>query len=192
MLGICKQKIAVRIIIIIKWYKHASCLWTPISNQNKLHLSIGSIRDRIDKESFYLHFIAWALPFVLTISIIVLSEVDGNSITGICFVGYRDRAIRTGLVLIPVGILSFGVSIFFSVKGILNLDHFKRGSSSNQESKKLNSHILGKLEFQNVVRGCNEHWNDLFSLNLNRYGNSYDACGVFSFCIFHDWKLWSA
>lgn len=108
---------------------------------------IGSIRDRIDKESFYLHFIAWALPFVLTISIIVLSEVDGNSITGICFVGYRDRAIRTGLVLIPVGILSFGVSIFFSVKGILNLDRFKRGSSSNQESKKLNSHILGKFNF---------------------------------------------
>lgn len=85
-----------------------------------------------------MHFIAWALPFVLTISIIVLSEVDGNSITGICFVGYRDRAIRTALVLIPVGILSFGV-IFFSFNGILNLDRFKRGSSSNQESKKLNS-----------------------------------------------------
>lgn len=119
-----------------------------------MHLMlIGSIRDRIDKESFYLHFIAWALPFVLTISIIVLSEVDGNSITGICFVGYRDRAIRTGLVLIPVGILSFGVSIFFSVKGILNLDRFKRGSSSNQESKKLNSHILGKFNFLKCLFG---------------------------------------
>lgn len=73
----------------------------------------------------------------------VLSEVDGNSITGICFVGYRNRAIRNGLVLVPVAILTFGVSVFFSFKGGLNLNRIKRSTSSIDESKKLNSHILG-------------------------------------------------
>lgn len=73
----------------------------------------------------------------------VLSEVDGNSITGICFVGYRNRAIRSGLVLVPVAILTFGVSVFFSFKGGINLNRIKRGSSSTEEAKKLNSHILG-------------------------------------------------
>lgn len=73
----------------------------------------------------------------------VLSEVDGNSITGICFVGYRNRAIRTGLVLVPVAILSFGVSVVFSFKGALNLNRIKRSTSSSDESKKLSSHILG-------------------------------------------------
>lgn len=105
--------------------------------------SLGSIRDRIDKESFYFHFIAWALPFILTVSIMVLSEVDGNSITGICFVGYRNRTIRSGLFLVPVGILTFGVSVFFSFKGGINLNRIKRSTSSSDESKKLNSHILG-------------------------------------------------
>lgn len=106
-------------------------------------LFLGSIRDRIDKESFYFHFIAWALPFILTVTIMVLSEVDGNSITGICFVGYRNRAIRNGLVLVPVAILSFGVSVFFSFKGAFNLNRIKRSTCSSDESKKLSSHILG-------------------------------------------------
>lgn len=72
----------------------------------------------------------------------VLSEVDGNSITGICFVGYRNRAIRSGLVLVPVAILSFGV-VIFSFKGGFNLNRIKRSTSSSDESKKLSSHILG-------------------------------------------------
>lgn len=73
----------------------------------------------------------------------VLSEVDGNSIIGICFVGYRNRAIRNGLVLVPVAILSFGVSVFFAFKGGMNLNRIKRATNNNDESKKLSSHILG-------------------------------------------------
>lgn len=103
----------------------------------------GSIRDRIDKESFYFHFIAWALPFILTVTIMVLSEVDGNSIIGICFVGYRNRAIRNGLVMTPVAILSFGVSVCFAFKGCLNLNRIKRATTNADESKKLRAHILG-------------------------------------------------
>lgn len=73
----------------------------------------------------------------------VLSEVDGNSITGICFVGYRNRTIRSSLVLVPVAILSFGVSVFFAFKGALNLNRIKRSTTNSEESKKLSSHILG-------------------------------------------------
>lgn len=76
------------------------------------------------------------------VPIVVLEEVDGNSITGICFVGYRNRAIRNGLVLCPVAILTFGVSVFFSIKGGFNLNRFQRTISSSDESKKLSSHIL--------------------------------------------------
>lgn len=108
---------------------------------------LGSIRSRIEKEiksqSFYFHFIAWALPFILTVSIMVLSEVDGNSITGICFVGYENRAIRSGLFLVPVAILTFGFSVFFSFKGVFNLNRIKRSTTSAKEMKTLSSHILG-------------------------------------------------
>lgn len=101
------------------------------------------MRDRIDKETFYFHFIAWALPFISTVAIMVLSEVDGNSIIGICFVGYRNRIIRNILVVLPVAILTFGVSVFFAFKGLLNLNRIKRGTTNRDETKKLSSHILG-------------------------------------------------
>lgn len=73
----------------------------------------------------------------------VLSEVDGNSIIGICFVGYQNRAIRNGLVMTPVAILSFFVSVFFAFKGCLNLNRIKRATTNTDEAKKLRAHILG-------------------------------------------------
>lgn len=72
----------------------------------------------------------------------VLSEVDGNSITGICFVGYRDRHIRIILVTVPVAILSF-VSVMFTFLGCLNLIRIKRSSRSSEEASILHSHISG-------------------------------------------------
>lgn len=72
-----------------------------------------------------------------------MSEVDGNSITGICFVGYENRTIRSGLFLVPVAILTFGFSVFFAIKGVFNLNCIKRSTASTKESKTLSSHILG-------------------------------------------------
>lgn len=72
----------------------------------------------------------------------VLNEVDGNSIVGICFVGYRNRPIRIALVDVPIGILA-SISVFFTSKGAFNLNRIKKCTNSNTESKKLDSHILG-------------------------------------------------
>lgn len=95
---------------------------------------------------------------------------------------------RSGLVLVPVGILSFGVSVFFSFKGILNLDRFKRGSNSDDESKKLNSHILGmfRINIYKILR--NVCLTNVILMDV-RYGNSNDACGIFPVCILHERKL---
>lgn len=101
----------------------------------------GSIRDRIDKKSSYFHLVAWSMPLVLTITIMALSEVDGNSITGICFVGYRNHTIRIAMVLLPIGLMS-SISFFFSVRGILQLLGIRRNTSNGDESKKLHAIIL--------------------------------------------------
>lgn len=101
----------------------------------------GSVRDRIDKKSSYFHLVAWSMPLVLTITIMALSEVDGNSITGICFVGYRNHTIRIALVLLPVGVMSF-ISFLFSVRGILQLHDIRKNASNGDESNKLQAIIL--------------------------------------------------
>lgn len=118
------------------WFVIFTYVWCLQTNDR------GTIRDRIDKEVFYYHFIAWGLPFILTVLAMVLNEVDGNSILGICFVGYRNRSIRIALFDVPIAILIL-FSGFFSSKGVLNLIRIKNATSSSNESKKLSSHILG-------------------------------------------------
>lgn len=63
--------------------------------------ALGTIQDRIDKKSAYFHLIAWCVPLVLTVAVMALGLVDGNSMTGICFVGYTDHAAKL-FVLGPV------------------------------------------------------------------------------------------
>lgn len=101
----------------------------------------GSVRDRIDKKSSYFHLVAWSVPLVLTITIMALSEVDGNSITGICFVGYRNHTIRIAMVLVPIGLMVL-TSFVLCLRGILQLLEIRRNTGNEEESKKLHSIIL--------------------------------------------------
>lgn len=62
----------------------------------------GKIQERIDKKSAYFHMVAWSLPLVLTITTMALGEIDGDSVAGICFVGYVNQAARAGFLLGPI------------------------------------------------------------------------------------------
>lgn len=75
------------------------CLTTQIL------LVTGKIQDRIDKKAAYFHLVAWSLPLVLTIATMAFGEVDGSSVTGICFVGYLNHPMRAALLLVPLAVV---------------------------------------------------------------------------------------
>lgn len=77
--------------------------------------ALGTIQDRIDKKSAYFHLIAWCVPLVLTVAIMALGRIDGNSMTGICFVGYVDHASKI-FVLGPV-LLAVLIGGYFLCRG---------------------------------------------------------------------------
>lgn len=54
-----------------------------------------------------------------------LSEVDGNSIVGICFVGYVNHPMQAGFMLGPLLVLLL-VGGFFIVRGMIMLFDLKR------------------------------------------------------------------
>lgn len=85
--------------------------------------ALGKIQDRIDKKGAYFHLIAWCLPLVLTVTIMALGEIDGNSVTGICFVGYANYIVRIWFVLIPVLIVLL-VGGYFSCRGEYHFCYF--------------------------------------------------------------------
>lgn len=78
----------------------------------------GKIQDRIDKKAAYFHLVAWSLPLVLTIATMAVGEVDGSSVTGVCFVGYVSHAMRAALLLAPLGVVLV-LGGYFLLRGIL-------------------------------------------------------------------------
>lgn len=103
-----------------------NCIYTVLLSDD--------LRDRINKTVSYYHLIAWILPFVFTITIWAMSEVDGNSMTGICFVGFRNPAVRIGLVICPFGCI-IAMSLFFFLAGILRLNAVMRDKLLNNKDR---------------------------------------------------------
>lgn len=77
---------------------------------------LGKIQDRIDKKKAYFHLVAWSLPLILTITTMALGEIDGDSVTGICFVGHINSAARAGLLLVPLG-AALTIGGYFLLRG---------------------------------------------------------------------------
>lgn len=75
----------------------------------------GKLQEKSKKTSHF-HLIAWSIPSILWITIMGLGEVDGDSVTGICFVGHVNHVMRGIFLLVPV-FLTLVVGGFFLAKG---------------------------------------------------------------------------
>lgn len=95
------------VILCLSWFLSAGMKWTA---------------DAIKSKSFFFHVIAWGLPCVKTVVILVWRKIDVNELTGICSVGNRYENLRAlrWLVLAPLFIyLIMGTMFLFS--GLISL-----------------------------------------------------------------------
>lgn len=134
------------VFILVYYFLTAAMCWFVIFTY-AWHMSfkaIGKIQERIDKKASYFHLIAWSLPLILTITIIALSEIDGNSIVGICFVGYFNHPMRAGFLLGPI-LCALLLGGYFLGRGLLILIKLKIASKqiiSRKASKKIKQSIV--------------------------------------------------
>ncbi|XP_055550855.1 protein smoothened [Wyeomyia smithii] len=118
------------VFILVYYFLIAAMVWFVIFTYvwHRYFKAIGKIQDRsIRKNGSYFHLIAWSLPLVLTITIMALSEIDGNSTVGICFVGYLNHPIRGGFLLGPVICVLF-IGGYFLSRGLVTLIKLKISS----------------------------------------------------------------
>ncbi|XP_013084066.2 smoothened homolog [Biomphalaria glabrata] len=87
--------------------------------------ALGTPRDALKSKTAYFHLISWCLPLVLTIICLAISEVDGDSVSGICFVGGFNHSMRALFVLLPVGLVIV-VGTFFLLRGVCTLIRIKK------------------------------------------------------------------
>ncbi|XP_028832269.1 frizzled-1 isoform X2 [Denticeps clupeoides] len=93
------------VILALTWFLAAGMKWG---------------HEAIEANSQYFHLVAWAVPAVQTIAVLAVGQVDGDVLSGVCFVGINSVDALRGFVLAPLFVyLVIGTS--FLLAGFVSL-----------------------------------------------------------------------
>ncbi|XP_041104632.1 frizzled-6-like [Polyodon spathula] len=111
------------VILTITWFLAAGPKWSC---------------EAIEKKAVWFHSSAWGIPGALTVMLLAMNKVEGDSMSGVCFVGLYDLDALRYFVLAP---LCTGVVVGLSLllAGIISLNHVRRviqHDERNQEKLK--------------------------------------------------------
>uniref|UniRef100_A0AC35UI56 G_PROTEIN_RECEP_F2_4 domain-containing protein n=1 Tax=Rhabditophanes sp. KR3021 TaxID=114890 RepID=A0AC35UI56_9BILA len=99
------------------------------------------------------HLFSWFIPAVQTLLVMLLNAIDGDPISGLCFVGNTNSHFQRVFVLGPL-IVYFVVGIFFLSIGFLNLWHIrsvvKKTSAGLQNTNKI-TQLMSKIGIFSVL-----------------------------------------
>ncbi|XP_063227815.1 protein smoothened isoform X2 [Bacillus rossius redtenbacheri] len=165
------------VFVLVYYFVVAAMVWFVILAfaWHSSFQALGKIQERIDKKGAYFHMVAWSLPLVFTITTMALGEIDGSSMAGICFVGYRNHAARAGLLLVPL-VAMLVVGGFFLLKGLLTLVRLK---VTSQEV--ISEHANAKIR-ETIVRLS------LFSMFAVVFVLATVVCHVYEFRHGQEWQ----
>ncbi|CAB1346225.1 unnamed protein product [Coregonus sp. 'balchen'] len=124
--------------------------------------ALGTTHQPLSGKTSYFHMVTWSVPFILT--------VDGDSVSGICFVGYKNYHYRAGFVLAPIGVVLV-IGGYFLIRGVMTLFSIKSnhpGLLSEKAASKINETMLrlgifGFLAFGFVLITFGCHFYDFFN-----------------------------
>nr|XP_039262264.1 frizzled-4-like [Styela clava] len=114
------------VFLLLYFFGMASSLWWVILTMTWfLAAGMKWSHEAIEMHSSYYHLVAWSIPAVKTIIILVMRQVDGDELTGLCYVGNQNTDALTGFVLAPLfTYLVIGTS--FLLAGFVSLFRIKK------------------------------------------------------------------
>ncbi|KAJ1193433.1 hypothetical protein NDU88_002731 [Pleurodeles waltl] len=111
------------VILTITWFLAAGQKWSC---------------EAIEKKSMWFHAVAWGVPGLLTVMLLAMNKVEGDNISGVCFVGLYDLDTSLYFVLLPL-CLCVLVGLSLLLAGIISLNHVRQviqHDERNQEKLK--------------------------------------------------------
>ncbi|KAH9490470.1 Frizzled-10-A [Bulinus truncatus] len=115
------------VVLTITWFLAAGRKWG---------------QEAIEALSSYFHLAAWAIPAVKTIIILTMRRVDGDELTGLCYVGNQDPEALTNFIIAPL-IIYLIAGFVFIVAGFAAM--FRIRNDLKQDGGNTNIRKLEKL-----------------------------------------------
>ena len=109
------------------FYTAASVWWVVLTATWFLSAGLKWAQESISRYSLWYHCLAWTLPMIQTVGVLMLRGVDGDPVSGLCQVSHRDPALLGGLHLLPlllylilgVSFLSAGFISLFRIRSVI-------------------------------------------------------------------------
>ncbi|XP_072426728.1 frizzled-6-like isoform X1 [Chiloscyllium punctatum] len=111
------------VILTITWFLAAGLKWSC---------------EAIEQKALWYHSVAWGIPGIFTIMLLALNKVEGDNISGVCFVGLYDLNALRYFILTPL-CLCVVVGLSLLLAGIISLNHVRQviqHDGRNQEKLK--------------------------------------------------------
>lgn len=110
-----KYELCTILFMVLYFFSMSACIWWVVLTLTWfLAAGLKWGHEAIEANSQYFHLAAWAIPAIKTITILALGKVDGDILSGVCYVGIWNVDAMRVFVLIPLCIyLVFGI-IFLS------------------------------------------------------------------------------
>lgn len=127
------------VFLLLYYFSTASAIWWIIFSLTWL-LSAGLrwSHEAIELYSSYFHLFAWGVPAIQSITIIVLREVSGEELTGLCFVGAGNPSSLLGFVISPLAVyLLVGTGLLVSGYIVSFCHDRKQMKKSNEDIEML-------------------------------------------------------
>ncbi|KAL8572301.1 hypothetical protein ACOMHN_019241 [Nucella lapillus] len=114
------------VFLLLYFFGTASALWWVVLTFTWfLAAGLKWGHEAIQRHSSYFHLAAWALPAIKTIVILVMRDVDGDELTGVCYVGNQNTATLMGFAVAPL-IVYLALGLSFLAAGFLALVKIRR------------------------------------------------------------------
>ncbi|XP_029444698.1 frizzled-1 [Rhinatrema bivittatum] len=109
------------LFMMLYFFSMASSIWWVILSLTWF-LAAGMKwgHEAIEANSQYFHLAAWAVPAVKTIAVLAVGQVDGDVLSGVCFVGIHSVDALRGFVLAPLFVYLF-IGTSFLLAGFVSL-----------------------------------------------------------------------
>ncbi|XP_060517028.1 frizzled-2 [Cylas formicarius] len=116
-----KYELCTILFMVLYFFSMASSIWWVILTLTWfLAAGLKWGHEAIEANSQYFHLAAWAIPGVKTITILATAKIDGDILSGVCYVGIWNVETMRVFVLIPLVVyLIFGT--IFLTSGFVSL-----------------------------------------------------------------------